>query len=121
LLREATERLEGVLAAAGFETLKLTRRAGAGARGVIERAVSDTRVVATVAFEAVPDSDEVDVWLADSMTHKASVRRVSVDPRGPAQSARQIALQALALLRASLLELDVGASASSLGAGPGSV
>lgn len=105
-LREATARLVGVLAAAGFDAIEVDGGPSADARGVIEGAGNGARVFAAVALRPVAESADIDVWIADSMTQKTSVRRVSLGRRRSAATAREVALHALDLLRASLLELD---------------
>ena len=106
ILREATMRLGGVLAAAGFDVVEVDGGPSADARNVIEGAGNGARVFAAVALRPVAESADIDVWIADSMTQKTSVRRVSLGGRRSAGTSREIALHALDLLRASLLELD---------------
>jgi hypothetical protein len=106
LVREATMRLGAVLVAAGFDTVEVAPREETDARHAIEQAGSGARVFATVALRSVASSTAIDVWIADSMTHKTTVRRLAIPMRTLSATSREIALQALDLLRASLLELE---------------
>jgi len=109
LVAEATTRLGAVLLAAGFDIVEVDARTEADARTAIEQAGEGARVFATLALQSVASGAVIDVWIADSMTQKTSVRRVTVALR-PGQpspvGSREIALQGLELLRASLLEVD---------------
>jgi len=97
--REATARLRGELAAAGFE---VESRAHAGdARSDVEQ--GDTGEVATVRLVRDPQTRATELWVSDRLTGKTLVRRVNADPE---RAPRLVALRGVELLRASLLELE---------------
>src|ERR1700732_4713068 len=98
LVREATTQLGTVLLAAGFDTVEVAPRTETDARRAIEQAGEGARVVATLALRSVASSAAIDVWIADSMTQKTSVRRVTVALRTISATSREIALQGLDLL-----------------------
>jgi hypothetical protein len=96
--REATARLRGELAAAGFE---VEARAHTGdARSDVES--SGGTEVATVRLVRDPQTRATELWVSDRLTGKTLVRRVRADPE---RSPRLVALRGVELLRASLLEL----------------
>jgi hypothetical protein len=80
-LRDATSRLRGELAAAGFEVSEVSAQAA-----------DDAGSFATVRLQRTA-SGAIEVWVSDQLTAKTVVRRV-------------IAIRALELLRASLLEIE---------------
>jgi hypothetical protein len=118
VVREATTRLGAVLLAAGFDTVEVAPKADTDARCAIEQAGMGARVFATLALRSVASSAAIDVWIADSMTQKTSVRRITVATRSISATSREIALQGLDLLRASLLELDAPPSTWASDAAP---
>ena len=61
---------------------------------------------AVAAFRVVVVDDRADVWIADRVTGKVVLRELL--PRGAQIDGRVVALRAVELLRASLLELDMG-------------
>jgi hypothetical protein len=60
---------------------------------------------ALAAFRIIVEGDRADVWIADRVTGKVVLREML--PRGAQIDGRVVALRAVELLRASLLELDV--------------
>jgi hypothetical protein len=96
--REATARLRGELAAAGFEVEP--RAHGGDARSDVES--SEGNAVATVRLVRDPQTRATELWVSDRLTGKTLVRRVNVDPE---RAPRLVALRVVELLRASLLEL----------------
>ena len=106
IVSEATTQLGEALVAAGFDTVEVGVDANADAKCATEQAGLGARVFATVALRPVANSAAIDVWIADSMTQKTSVRRIAVVLRDRTASSREIALHALELLRASMLELE---------------
>jgi hypothetical protein len=106
VVRRATTQLGAVLLAAGFDTVEVAAKTETDARCAIEQAGEGARVFATLALRSVASSAAIDVWIADSMTRKTSVRRITIATGSIAANSREIALQGLDLLRASLLELE---------------
>lgn len=92
LLRESDTRLAAELRAAGFDVV---REAGARSDGAI----------ASFALARAPDgAAAVDVSVTDRLTHKTSTRRI--EAAGPGELApATLAIRAVELLRASLVEL----------------
>lgn len=109
LLREASTRLRAELSAAGFEVAEVDGVPG-DPRAEVERAGGDSRSFATVAIARAGSGAFADVWISDIVTGKTVVRRLSV--RGERAGATVLAIRALELLRASLLELATPADGS---------
>jgi hypothetical protein len=91
-LRDATSRLRGELAAAGFEV-----------GDAPSDAADDASSIASIRLQRLP-SGAVEVSVSDQLTSKTVVRRIATGRRD--RSARVIAIRALELLRASLLEIE---------------
>jgi hypothetical protein len=95
-------RLRGELTAAGFEIADAERRAG-DAREAAEEEPPVAGVFATIAI--VPRAPEAaDIWVADRITGKTVVRRVQASPGSNGDVAAILAVRAVELLQASLLE-----------------
>jgi hypothetical protein len=109
LIREANTRLRAELTEAGFEVLEVDRPQGA-ARDEVESASEETRSFATVAIERAGPGATADIWINDLVTGKTVVRRLSVGSESNA--AAVLAIRALELLRASLLEVAVPAEST---------
>jgi hypothetical protein len=105
-VRKATARLGAVLLAAGFDTIEVEAPREIDARGAIEQAGEGAGAFATLSLWPVARSSAIDVWIADSMTHKTSVRRIAGEVQKKPALPRLIALHAVELLRASLLEVE---------------
>ena len=94
-------RLRAELVAAGFEVTEIERR-GDDAREAAEAEPGVTGVFATIAV--VPrTADAADIWVADRVTGKTTVRRIAPGGSGR-DSATVLAVRAVELLQASLLE-----------------
>jgi hypothetical protein len=102
VLREARTRLRAELLDAGFEVVEVDRAPG-DPRSEVEDAAPATSGFATVAMSRAGDGAFADIWISDHVTGKTVVRRLEVgaDPDAPAV----LAIRALELLRASLLEV----------------
>jgi hypothetical protein len=109
VLREASTRLRAELLDAGFEVIEVDRAPG-DPRSEVEDAAPDTKSFATVAMNRAGNRAFADVWISDHVTGKTVVRRVEVGA-GPNATAI-LAIRALELLRASLLEVAAKASPS---------
>jgi hypothetical protein len=95
-------RLRGELVAAGFEVTETTRRAE-DAREAAEEEPPVAGVFATIAI--VPRTpDAADIWVADRITGKTVVRRVQARAGPNGDVAAILAVRAVELLQASLLE-----------------
>jgi hypothetical protein len=101
LLREANTRLRAELLTAGFEVVDVASVPGDPRSGV-ERASEGS--FATVAMARTGTGALADVWISDHVTGKTVVRRLRVGTEPNA--AAILAIRALELLRASLLEVS---------------
>jgi hypothetical protein len=107
---EAIVRLEGELAAGGFNVRVIDPPPAEDVRGALERA-ADSDAVALVAIMLGSGNDAVELWVIDRVTRKTIVRRVETEPDSAgARAAEVLSVRALELLRASFLEaaLDTG-------------
>jgi hypothetical protein len=109
LIREANTRLRAELNAAGFEVVEVERPRGS-ARDEVESASEETKSFATVTIERAGNGASADIWINDLVTGKTVVRRLSVGSESNA--AAVLAIRALELLRASLLEVGVPAGSA---------
>lgn len=100
LVGDATRRLRAELTASGFEVITVDGKPGASLREAVEDA--HLSPVATLAIVSTDRGAAIDVWVADHLTGKTLVRRIDVQRR----EASVLAIQAVELLRASLLEAD---------------
>ncbi|MGO9837812.1 MAG: hypothetical protein ACLP1X_26790 [Polyangiaceae bacterium] len=104
VLREASTRVRAELLDAGFEVVEVDRAPG-DPRSEVEDAEPSTSSFATVAMNRATNGAFADVWISDHLTGKTVVRRLEVGA-GPNATA-VLAIRALELLRASLLEVAV--------------
>jgi hypothetical protein len=109
VLREASTRVRAELIDAGFEVVEVDRAPG-DPRSEVEDAAPTTTSFATVAMNRAPNGAFADVWISDHLTGKTVVRRIEVGA-GPNATA-VLAIRALELLRASLLEVAAKAPPS---------
>jgi hypothetical protein len=109
VLREASTRVRAELLDAGFEVIEVERPPG-DARSEVEDATADASSFATIAMSRAVNGAFADVWISDRVTGKTVVRRIEVgtDPNATAV----LAIRALELLRASLLEVAARAPPS---------
>ena len=101
--REATTRLEAELRATGFEVVSVDAAPGSDPRAEVETTRLGPGVIATIAIRSTERGAEADVWVADHLSEKTLVRRVDVAAAG-GDAASTLAIRAVELLRASLLE-----------------
>jgi hypothetical protein len=102
LLRDAGTRLRAELLSAGFEVIEVNSAPG-DARADVESAADGGGSFATIALDRAGSGAFADIWISDHVTGKTLVRRLEV---GEASNAATVlAIRALELLRASLLEL----------------
>lgn len=99
-VKEALTRLAGELRAAGFGVVRLTS-AKPDPRGSLEEALATSGAAAGIVLERDEDRARAEIWVSDRLTGKLSVRPLSGDD-GPSV----LAVRAVELLRASLLELE---------------
>jgi hypothetical protein len=99
-LKEAVSRLEGELRSSGFRVVRVTKSTEES-RVALERAVATTGAQAGIYLERVDDRARAEVWVTDTLTGKVSIR-----PLDAGDSPAVLAVRAVELLRASLLELE---------------
>ena len=109
VLREASTRLRAELLDAGFEVIEVDRTPG-DPRSEVEDAEPDVSSFATVAMNRAANGAFADVWISDHVTGKTVVRRLEVG--ADANATAVLAIRALELLRASLLEVAANAPPS---------
>jgi hypothetical protein len=102
VLREASTRLRAELLDAGFDVVEVDRAPG-DPRSEVEDAATDPATFATVAMNRSANGAFADVWISDRVTGKTVVRRLEVG--AGANATAVLAIRALELLRASLLEV----------------
>lgn len=102
LLREANTRLRAELVSAGFDVVDVDRAPG-DPRVEVERVSEVEGSFATVAMARTGTGALADIWISDHVTGKTVVRRLRVGSQPNA--AAVLAIRALELLRASLLEV----------------
>jgi hypothetical protein len=102
LLKEATTRLRAELGDAGFDVVEVDQTPGDPRAGV-EDAGGGGGGFATVSMNRAGAGAQADIWISDHVTGKTVVRRLEVG--GAPNAAAVLAIRAMELLRASLLEV----------------
>jgi hypothetical protein len=102
LLREASTRLRAELRGAGFDVVEVDRTAG-DSRILVEGTGDRKGSIATISIDRAGAGATADVWISDRVSGKTVVRRLRVG--GGPRAATVLAIRALELLRASLLEV----------------
>jgi len=114
-MTEALARINGELASAGFEIEVVDGAAilgtTGGSRDWLEKLASRRGADAVVAVIGDKAPDSVEVWVIDKVTGKSVVRRVPFRPSSP-KGPETLAIQAVELLRASFLEIDLSSKSS---------
>jgi hypothetical protein len=100
--RETLTRTRAELEAAGFKVVEVTSEDEDIQKG-LDTAVESAGAAAAIAIESEPNSNSVEVWISDRLTKKLSMRRVDASPTGDTPAL--VAIRAVELLRASLIEL----------------
>jgi hypothetical protein len=114
VVAEATTRLKAEIENAGFRVRVVEAKAG-DARAQVEEAIAPECAsttpceasFATIAIVSTSKGAAADVWVADHVTKKTSVRRIDV--ASSATFASDLAVRSVELLRASLLEANAPA------------
>lgn len=104
IVNQATTRLRAELAASGFEVVTVDRGPGVTPREAVEDV--GLHPMATLSIVSTEKGAAVDVWVADHLTGKTLVRRVDIESRAAPSAPRVLAIRAVELLRASLLEAE---------------
>jgi hypothetical protein len=106
---EALVRIHGELVSAGFDVEIAAATAGADPRTSLEQTANGGNVDAVVAILGDGKPGSVEVWVIDRVTGKSVVRRVP-SQAGSERAAEILAIRAIELLRASLLEIAMFAA-----------
>lgn len=131
LVTEAVTRIRGELAAAGFVAETQDYAPGADPPRLAGEIARESDAAAALVIISDPERQAVDVWLADRLTGKTSVRRIEVGVGSPtpsmnsgarstpgthvpdARASEALAVRVVELLRASLLEIVLRSSGAS--------
>jgi hypothetical protein len=120
-MAEALVRIRGELVSAGFEVEVEDGLSVEGtdweSRGWLEQLAARRGADAVVAMMGDKSHDSVEVWVIDKVTGKSVVRHVPFRPLS-AKGPETLAIQAVELLRASFLEIDLSSRYRPNGAGP---
>ena len=104
LLSDAFYRLEAELTIHQFEISTVNADLGGDPSAVLTRTADQSGAVASMALLRRDDEDTVQVWLADRISGKVTLRALHVQPSDDAASL--LAIRAVDLLRASLREFS---------------
>jgi hypothetical protein len=105
--QEAATRVQAELLAAGFVVVLVDAAPGDDARAQIATDAEPARPVAAVAIVHADHRVAADVWIADRASRETTVRRVDVGATAESSRPAALAIRAVELLRASLLEIEV--------------
>jgi hypothetical protein len=104
IVAEVATRVRAELAAAAFDVVVVPLAPGANPREQVEAASLEPRPIATLAIVRIADRPAVDVWVYDRLTDKTSIKRLDLGRRPDPEIMSALAIHAVELLRASLLE-----------------
>jgi hypothetical protein len=107
----ALVRVQGELVADGFEVVSLEAAPGATSAMAMEQAEAGWTST-TVGLFLSADGKSAELWVVDRLTNKTVVRRVATGDESESMLPEVLALKAVELLRASLLELVVERNAA---------
>ncbi|XXX78318.1 hypothetical protein WMF30_06065 [Sorangium sp. So ce134] len=104
-ISEALIRIRGELVADGFDVDLLDAQSASAPRPTMDDAGQQAGSAALIGLFLAPDGQAAELWVVDPRTNKTLVRRI--DTRGEAREhiVEVLAVRAVELLRASLLEL----------------
>lgn len=111
-LAEAVTRTRAELALEGFEVMVVPATPDADPRAVVERIVEEQQALAAISFSLESTGAKADLWVTDRATQKTSVRTVDVSQVAAPERPRALAIRAVELLRASLVEAVADETAS---------
>jgi hypothetical protein len=103
LVEEMLGRTRAELAAAGFDARIVQGTPGAAPRAAIEGA--DARAIAAIAIVDPEGEATVEIWVDDRLSGKMSIRPLVAAETDQHKAASVLAIQAVELLRASLVEI----------------
>jgi hypothetical protein len=102
---EIATRIKAELETAQFDVVVVPLDPGVDPRQGVEVAQLEPRPIATLAIIRLQNRPAVDVWVSDRVTGKTLVKRLDVGKRPDAHVSSALAIHAVELLRASLLEV----------------
>jgi hypothetical protein len=106
---EALTRIEGELAAEGFDVVLVDPATGAPTDAANDAAPDEAGAQASISFVVDTTARTAELRVVDRLTNKAVVRRTPIDATNASRAAEVLAVRAVELLRASLLELMIEA------------
>ena len=109
IVHEVITRIRGELAADGFNVLVIDATPGADPASALSRVGLQTGAAATLGLILHPDARRAEVWIVDRMTNKTVMRSLEMPDISARSAPEVLARRSVELLRASLLELLVGA------------
>jgi hypothetical protein len=101
---EAVNRIRGELVAEGFDVVLVDAPPSTDPAGAPP---ADPTAIATIGLAVDKDTHVAELRVVDRLTNKVVIRRTPVDDAGSGHAAEVLAVRAVELLRASLLELLV--------------
>lgn len=108
---EFLTRIEGELTAAGFQVITVDSIEGIGPREQIAAVVHQLHPLAVFGVWSDPVRGGADVWVADTLSDKTTVRHLDVLTQRDQAESSVLALRAVELLQGSLLDLVLEQSA----------
>ena len=108
---ESLTRIEGELIAAGFQVIVVDRSEGVGPGEQIAAVVRQLHPLAVFGVWSDVTRGVADVWVADTLSDKTTVRHVDVATEKEQAEPSVLAVRAVELLQGSLLELVLEQSA----------
>jgi hypothetical protein len=118
VVAEVATRVRAELLAAQFDVVFVTLTPGANPREQVEAASLEPRPIATLAIVRLADRPAVDVWVYDRLTEKTLVKRLDLGRRVDPELTSALAIHAVELLRASLLETRTRSQAAAQAGNP---
>jgi hypothetical protein len=108
VLAQVLNRLAAELGAVGFGIDSQTVAAEADPRDQVEAAAQQSNAFSAIAVIQTKEGAAVDIWISDQVTGKTVVRRLELKRAAEAeQDLSVLAVRAVELLRASLVELEI--------------
>ncbi|XXY21617.1 hypothetical protein WME88_18545 [Sorangium sp. So ce216] len=104
-ISEALIRIRGELVADGFDVELLDAQSASAPRPAMDDAGQQAGSAALIGLFLAPDGQAAELWVVDPRTNKTLVRRIDTRGEAPEHIAELLAVRAVELLRASLLEL----------------
>jgi hypothetical protein len=104
VVAEVATRVRAELTAAAFDVVIVNLTPGGNPREQVEAASIEPRPIATLAIVRLADRPAIDVWVYDRLTDKTLIKRLDLGKRPDPEITSALAIHAVELLRASLLE-----------------